>query len=465
MYKEAIHNMHINGKAAALFTIFFVVVNPLKEDIFESEHRLQNALMTNYSSTVRPATELDKPVHVQLMLDLMRIDELDATKETMTTTFMLTQTWKDPRLAWNTSHYGGVKSIRLKESSIWRPDIEVANQAPGLSLTSEALPFISYDGTVVYVPYKTVPTYCAMDLTLFPFDTQKCIIKLTPWTHNALEIDLGLFGHYLNTTDQMKIPRESLSDLQWELLDGTATLSSKKFDCCPEKYSFFEVSLQMSRKTNFYRYVVTWPSVVACFLVPFLFAIPSHSSQKITYGLALMIFESIIILTFAETNSFDHKTVPNIAIFHLITLILTSTSLLLSIFIVSISCGDMRKHVPAWLQRLALTDSCLRRVLCLGQYRDSKGYSSGRGGGFLLEETHETHHHEPELRTISENEVTRDVSESLRAIAEKMSSDECRIKVTQDWREVGRLLDRVLFFLCILTVLVLLIWSARLWSG
>lgn len=31
MYKEAIHTMHINGKAAALFTIFFVVVNPLKE--------------------------------------------------------------------------------------------------------------------------------------------------------------------------------------------------------------------------------------------------------------------------------------------------------------------------------------------------------------------------------------------------------------------------------------------------
>lgn len=42
--------------------------------------------------------------------------------------FFYFKTWKDPRLAWNTSHYGGVKSIRLKESSIWRPDIEVANQ-------------------------------------------------------------------------------------------------------------------------------------------------------------------------------------------------------------------------------------------------------------------------------------------------------------------------------------------------
>lgn len=82
----------------------------------------------------------------------------------------------------------------------------------------------------------------------------------------------------------MKIPSEGRSGFQWELLEGKATMSSLKFDCCPEKYSYFEVSLQMKRNTNFYRYVVTWPSVVACFLVPFLFAIPSDSSQKITYG-------------------------------------------------------------------------------------------------------------------------------------------------------------------------------------
>lgn len=40
-----------------------------------------------------------------------------------------------------------------------------------------------------------------------------------------------------------------------------------------------------------------------------------HNSLQIIHlfvGLALMLFESIIILTFAETNSFDHKTVPNI---------------------------------------------------------------------------------------------------------------------------------------------------------
>lgn len=42
MYKEAIHTMHINGKAAALFTIFFVVVNPLKE----GKKRINNLIQT-----------------------------------------------------------------------------------------------------------------------------------------------------------------------------------------------------------------------------------------------------------------------------------------------------------------------------------------------------------------------------------------------------------------------------------
>lgn len=86
-----------------------------------------------------------------------------------------------------------------------------------------------------------------MDFILFLFDIQKCIIKFILWIYNVLEIDLGFFGYYLNMMDQMKILRESLFDLQWELLEGMVIFFLKKFDCCLEKYFFFEVSLQMSR--------------------------------------------------------------------------------------------------------------------------------------------------------------------------------------------------------------------------
>lgn len=162
------------------------------------------------------------------------------------------------------------------------------NRAPGVAWSSKALPVINYDGTVFYVPHKTLSTYCSMDLTLFPFDTQTCSIEFVPWTHNILELELGIFGQYFNKTAKTKISVENKKEFQWELLDGTAEIFAKKYECCPEKYQHFVVTLQIRRVTNFYRYVVTWPTVVACLLVPFLFAIPSHSPQKITYGLYIV---------------------------------------------------------------------------------------------------------------------------------------------------------------------------------
>lgn len=79
--------------------------------------------------------------------------------------------------------------------------------------------------------------------------------------------------------------------------------------------------------------------------------------------------------------------------------------------------------------QFVLIDFCLRMVFCLGQYRDFKGYLSGRGGGFLLEEIYEIYYYELELWIIFENEVMRDVFEFFRVIVEKMLLDEFRIKV------------------------------------
>lgn len=115
--------------------------------------------------------------------------------------------------------------------------------------------------------------------------------------------------------------------------------------------------------------------------------------------------------------------------------------------------------------QLALNDSCLRRVLCLGHYGHTFKYSNGGGG--LLEDPaiHEFSQNVPEMQTMSGNDAMRDLSESVRMITDKMTSDEASAKVILDWREVGRLVDRVLGCICFLTVLILLMWSIRIWSG
>jgi len=40
----------------------------------------------------------------------------------------VTQEWKDYNLAWNKSEYGGISSVRIPPSNIWRPDIFMYNR-------------------------------------------------------------------------------------------------------------------------------------------------------------------------------------------------------------------------------------------------------------------------------------------------------------------------------------------------
>ncbi len=47
---------------------------------------------------------------------------------------MLRQEWKDYKLDWNETEYGGVKSIRLPSKMIWTPDILMYNRYVGAGL-------------------------------------------------------------------------------------------------------------------------------------------------------------------------------------------------------------------------------------------------------------------------------------------------------------------------------------------
>lgn len=44
-------------------------------------------------------------------------------------------------------------------------------------------------GSVVWVPPMTTKTECPMDLTYWPFDTQRCTIYLGSWTTDGFQID------------------------------------------------------------------------------------------------------------------------------------------------------------------------------------------------------------------------------------------------------------------------------------
>ena len=52
---------------------------------------------------------------------------------------------------------------------------------------------INNTGDVIYSPQIRFATYCALDLSFFPFDTQICQIQLINWMHKAASVNLTLW--------------------------------------------------------------------------------------------------------------------------------------------------------------------------------------------------------------------------------------------------------------------------------
>lgn len=67
-----------------------------------------------------------------------------------------------------------------------------------------------------------------MDLKFWPFDEQKCEIKIGSWTFSALQLDLN--------TAKDPIETKYFNSKEWELVSFNAERHSKIYDCCPEPY-------------------------------------------------------------------------------------------------------------------------------------------------------------------------------------------------------------------------------------
>ena len=83
--------------------------------------------------------------------------------------------------------YNCVDYVVLPATNVWLPDIAQMN-AEGrytlMSMVGEKVRVYSY-GYTIYSPGGTFMAFCDFDLTLFPFDTQRCAIKMESWRYTV----------------------------------------------------------------------------------------------------------------------------------------------------------------------------------------------------------------------------------------------------------------------------------------
>lgn len=81
--------------------------------------------------------------------------------------------WIDAKLRWDPKRYGGIKFLHIPSDLIWTPDLVLYNNAagdPDITIFTDAL--VSYDGRVSWSPPSIYKSFCAIDISWFPFDSQ-----------------------------------------------------------------------------------------------------------------------------------------------------------------------------------------------------------------------------------------------------------------------------------------------------
>jgi len=132
------------------------------------------------------------PIPVRVGLYVLNLVALDEVQQTFTFTAYMTETWKDPRLAFTSGAGENEYSRRyFKKGAIWFPLLQFDNSTAPRVLSSYLLSGTS-DGTIRYTEKFSVRVSSNMQLRAFPFDSQDLEIVLHPFTGQASRIVLSV---------------------------------------------------------------------------------------------------------------------------------------------------------------------------------------------------------------------------------------------------------------------------------
>ncbi|XP_062588972.1 neuronal acetylcholine receptor subunit alpha-10-like [Saccostrea cucullata] len=324
-----------------------------------SDQILYKDLFSNYTSEILPRCHNADNVTVTLDIALREIIALNEREQTLTLKMWLRQSWKDCSLTWTPSSYGGFSSLTVPSSKIWTPDITLFESVTkGEDMPGRAFYRISVysDGSAYFNFPTVVEITCSVDVTYFPYDTQKCTIKLGSWTHHGQELDL--------------LAKRSTGDLssfvesnEWSVVSILSQRNVAYYGCCPEPYPDITFTLTMKRKPKFYVLTIIFPCTLVLALAALGFILPADSGEKVSLEVTVLLSLSVFLLLVSDKLPASAETFPIIGVYFSVCMVIVCLSCTIAVWVLYLHFREeSTNRVPSWVRRLFLGK--LRFVLC-----------------------------------------------------------------------------------------------------
>ncbi|KAG8195623.1 hypothetical protein JTE90_017917 [Oedothorax gibbosus] len=328
--------------------LLLVCLNGVSGD--DQEFRLVRYLMSNYDSAVRPSLSVAQPVAVAFRMSLLALLSLDERQGVLSSSCRITQKWNDVHLRWNSSDFGGVTTVRIPASQIWRPDVVLRNNAdPSLSSNvGEEHAVLRSSGDIIWTSQVLFRSACTLDLRFYPFDFHLCHLNFTSASYDMQQVTLAADHADLSTYHPN--PEFHLEDI---LLNAGSAINSQ------EALSFTMV-LRRRPGPHLLRHVL--PCFLVTGLAALAFLVPPQSSERLTLAVGCMLALLLVNVATGGGPGVSAPQLPLLGAYQLCCLCLVSSVAFLSAMTLGLHAKGCDGIPPSkWLRKCVL--GCLAPML------------------------------------------------------------------------------------------------------
>ncbi|KAM9848890.1 5-hydroxytryptamine receptor 3A-like [Aulostomus maculatus] len=415
---------------------------------------------------VRPVKNHLDSVNVSVSITVLGILGLDEKAQTMTTFIWQYLLWDIAGLSWDEKECG-IKRVSIPRENLWIPDIYISEFMEEDHSPETPYVYLYNSGLVLDDKPVRVTSSCRLVIYTFPFDIQNCTLTFGSYLH--YDSDIRMIPGSM-AEDILRESREVMETSgEWELIDFK--LAPHVLILAEGNYSEVKYFFTLRRRPMLYVVNLLIPS---CFLITvdlFSFLLPPQSVDRSSFKMTLILGYTVFLLIMNDLLPVTGETTPLMNVFFSISLALMVASLLETIFITNVQFSSSHySAVPQWLSVLVL--QYLAVLVCLPPVKRHNRVTLSLNKELAIDNSSNiTNSSVKQLHGISTVphpqqavlDELRKLSKDLIAIRLHVDNHFQGTSSSQEWYMIGIVIDRLLFSLYIIFILISFVTIICIW--
>ncbi|XP_061175709.1 neuronal acetylcholine receptor subunit beta-4-like [Saccostrea echinata] len=329
-----------------LTCLFYVTEGALYQEKFESF--IKTSVYSYYEKRIRPITDQSKALDVKLSYSAVAINGLDAAGGTLEIVGILTATWYNDLLIFNTStDWNGLGGLLFPQNTFWRPSLVLDNSATSLTEVGDSSYRIRIDGDGKHewIIGLVASSACSVDVTNFPFDSHSCELIFTPWGTTSSEVTLSPMS---TTVDQTHYSEST----EWTFLSSSLTSSTKN------NASYLTITINLKRSPGYFFVNLVMPIVVVALLNILVFLLPSECGERVGYSVTIFLTFAVYLDIITATLPKSTDSTAKLSNYLISMVVLGAVTTLMIIMSLYVYHKDEEAPIPQWLVKLSTCMHC-----------------------------------------------------------------------------------------------------------